>query len=867
MENLKDSLIFVKSTDLLIEAEKKWFDQKFKNDSEQFEPVKSLEQINSLRDYARKLYEQDIVNYNAYREKTRRSDHSWIKTVMKTGTSNDKMSANCILIQDSAVHNLNSLEALIGSVKLSKKRECMLAIDALKDLFINYLLPKKALKSFHEHPFEILTKTTDKNDRNKRLILWYFESLLKISYNNFIKAIQTVYKDTLATTKFKVTTTLFDLITANPYEQLRVILETIVNKLGDPEYKVASRIIYDIKNYLAKCSKMKMDVLVEIERLVSRQNINQRAQYYGFCCMNQYVLKRTDTEVANRLLLIYFSFFKKFIKTKEIDSRMLGALLTGVNRAYKFAKMDNDEIDKNLNTLFKLVHVTSFNVSMQALMLLNQVIDSRDDMIHRYYNALYKKMFDLEWRNTSKQTFFLNLLFNSIKKDEALPRIKAFVKRLLQICFSQNVPFICGTFMLISELMKLKPNLFQFDSSLLSINHIADNDLEKFKNDEEEEFKDVKSDDDENNKDEEKTDNVNAKDTNGSWIHKKNIVFKKHYKYDYQERNPLYCGADKTLTFELLAFTRHYHPTVVVFANKLLNNEPVEYTGDPMEDFTLIHFLDRFVYKNPKKTKNNNKSDKKSIFEPVKSIYKSSIKNLAVNSKDYLNLDPKSIPAEEKFFYDYYKSQQIKKSFDIDSEAESVSDSEFDAYLAKTEVDGADGNDDWALDFADEISKKNKNKKKSKEQVEEDDDDFENDDEEIVDEFEDDEEFENSMIDADDDEEEENNEFENDENFDEEIGMIKMGKKKRGKEDISSLFAAADEFTDMINESSRYDEMGVGSISNKDNAGPKQLKWEMKRNDAEFKKNKRFNNKKIKKFDKSSKKKPFQNKKKAMRRK
>ncbi len=47
---------------------------------------------------------------------------------MKTGTSNDKMSANCILIQDSAVHNLNSLEALIGSVKLSKKRECMLAI-------------------------------------------------------------------------------------------------------------------------------------------------------------------------------------------------------------------------------------------------------------------------------------------------------------------------------------------------------------------------------------------------------------------------------------------------------------------------------------------------------------------------------------------------------------------------------------------------------------------------------------------------------------------------------------------------------------------------------------------------------------------
>lgn len=86
--------------------------------------------------------------------------------------------------------------------------------------------------------------------------------------------------------------------------------------------------------------------------------------------------------------------------------------------------VNHEEIDKNLNTLFKLVHITSFNVSIQALMLLNQVMDSRDDMIHRYYNALYKKMFELEWRNTAKQTFFLNLLYNSLIKDESLPRIK-----------------------------------------------------------------------------------------------------------------------------------------------------------------------------------------------------------------------------------------------------------------------------------------------------------------------------------------------------------------------------------------------------------------------------------------------------------
>lgn len=89
--------------------------------------------------------------------------------------------------------------------------------------------------------------------------------------------------------------------------------------------------------------------------------------------------------------------------------------------------MDNEEIDKNLNTLFKLVHITTFNVSIQALMLLNQVIESRDDMVHRYYNALYRKMFDLECKNTSKQTYFLNLLYNSLIKDEAIPRIKVLI--------------------------------------------------------------------------------------------------------------------------------------------------------------------------------------------------------------------------------------------------------------------------------------------------------------------------------------------------------------------------------------------------------------------------------------------------------
>ena len=42
---------------------------------------------------------------------------------------------------------------------------------------------------------------------------------------------------------------------------------------------------------------------------------------------------------------------------------------------------------------------------------------------------------------------------------------------------------------------------------------------------------------------------------------------------------------------------------------------------------------------------------KKSVFQAVKSIRKSKVRNIAVNSDEYLKLDPSQIPEEEKFFY------------------------------------------------------------------------------------------------------------------------------------------------------------------------------------------------------------------------
>lgn len=54
---------------------------------------------------------------------------------------------------------------------------------------------------------------------------------------------------------------------------------------------------------------------------------------------------------------------------------------------------------------------------------------------------------------------FLNLVYKSMKADIVLRRVKAFVKRLLQVSAEQSPGFTCGALFLVSEVMRTKPGL------------------------------------------------------------------------------------------------------------------------------------------------------------------------------------------------------------------------------------------------------------------------------------------------------------------------------------------------------------------------------------------------------------------------
>lgn len=72
----------------------------------------------------------------------------------------------------------------------------------------------------------------------------------------------------------------------------------------------------------------------------------------------------------------------------------------------------------------------------------------------RYYRALYDSLHDTRLASSSKQAMYLNLLFKSIKVDTNEERIKAIVRRFVQILVSGGggaTEFIAGGLYLLGE--------------------------------------------------------------------------------------------------------------------------------------------------------------------------------------------------------------------------------------------------------------------------------------------------------------------------------------------------------------------------------------------------------------------------------
>lgn len=102
------------------------------------------------------------------------------------------------------------------------------------------------------------------------------------------------------------------------------LLANIINKLGDPSQKVASKAIYCLTQLLFKHPNMQEVVLKEVEKLIFRPNVSTRAQYYCLCFLSQFYLSHEAPEVAKKLIDVYLAFFKACVKKVKLSGLKLG---------------------------------------------------------------------------------------------------------------------------------------------------------------------------------------------------------------------------------------------------------------------------------------------------------------------------------------------------------------------------------------------------------------------------------------------------------------------------------------------------------------------------------------------------------------
>jgi ribosome biogenesis protein MAK21 len=607
--------------------------------------------LDHLYSLSRQVMATEMKLYQKEREKKRGKDVKWLKTVLTSGTLTDRIAALTLIIQESAVHSLPMIDQFIGLCRKKSKRVALLAIDHLKDLLVSDVLPEaRKLKYVKQRPVEDVIISDGKGQRScdiRKLYLWYFEDQLKVKYSSFVNLLKEMLHDPVSDIREKILGVVFDLLYNRP-EQEQMLLKLVINKIGDPNRKLASKCILLLLKLLNRHVNMKLVVIREFEYLLHRPNLSPKAQYYSVCFLNQIIITPNNPLLPQKLINLYFSFFKIYVERNEYDSKMLNALLTGLNRALPFTKSDIPSFDEHVNCLFKIVHVSPLSTSVQSLTLLYQVMESHHSVSSRYYRALYRKVTDVELiTRTGQQAMFLNLLHKSLKSDPELNRNKSFIKRLLQSCEYHMPHFICGLLLVISELLKDKPSLWSF--------------ILQSSGDDEQIFHDVQE----------------ECDGDGDGEHDACTLDDDTVKQSYMKlihhREPLY--ADVSCIWELSTLTTHYHPSVRVFANKLAMGDVIVYDSNPLTDFTVLNFVDHFIHKNPKQKKSDHGG---SLMQPMENL---------------MGVQSYALPSEFTNNVKERKSKKMKKD-DSDSEVDF-------SYSDMSESDDSDNYDDDDDDITD----------------------------------------------------------------------------------------------------------------------------------------------------------------------
>jgi len=501
---------------------------------------------------------------------------SWMHKMLRKGTLRDRIATMTVAISQDPLHQLSNLRELMAlACDSTNSRIVTWAAQALQDLWITNLLP-------HNRKLQRMSTNTP----SPRMLLYArWEELLLEQFERFMKD---YISKTLASAvdqhaRLQAIRTASVLLRSIPTGEAQ-LLAILVNKLGDSSIHATAA--HELR--LVTQEHPGIPVAREVQQFVFRPG--QTAVLQGVQFLSQLSLRKDD--LPGSLMDTYFKLFQvatqqynnsakqkvssqgskaKSASTQhQASNRLLSALLTGINRALPYLPENSSRMQGHVDALFRVVHTCAPSAAVQALWLLFHI-----DPSDRFFRALYVTIDQhgfLRQGGKKYTTLYFNLVYKAILKDTDRNRVRAVTKKLVSTGLNSSSAILAA--------------------SLFLVTHVAE--------------------------------------THAFLKEECSSVLVEDWTLDTQQRNPRFalvrpkgdgslctdkvdCATDRTSScWERHMARHHYHPAVRKFAT--MNNGG--YSGDPLSDFSLRAFLDKFSYRNPKKEK---VSSKAALGRPVES--------------------------------------------------------------------------------------------------------------------------------------------------------------------------------------------------------------------------------------------------------
>ena len=549
---------------------------------------RKLEPIEQLYQKAKNIYETktssfdlDKIDYNQKVNKEKR----WTHDILQKGTFDDKISALLLYIRENPKMTLKYLELLIKLSENKNRRKNDAIIIGLKDLFLETILQGKKYLSFNNKYKTIINDNIEEDE----LFNSYYEDKIHHLYLRFVNLLEeSINTESIINIKKKNMEYLSEMLIKQP-ESEEKILQDIVNKLGDTSTEISnftikllnqiqeihmnmSNIIFKYVTIFYTMNDKNESKLNALTYLVQMEipNINKKifleeSINFFFGLFNQISSENENTnnkENEKKLRIEKSKNKQKKIKKiilenknrNAINDKLLSLIVKRINILFKYIKNQKNQMEKineiiesKISILFKLSHSKSLKLSIEILKLLFGIITTQDqNFVSRYYKSLYELISSKSLSSSKYVKESLKLILVSLMFDNNNNRISSFIKRLLEMCLISEPPYIICNLIIISQVIRNKNKLWK----------------------------------------------MMEREQSGVKLF-----------YDSAKRDPQFAQGEYSFLNELYLLEKHYHPSVQRMAKFVLQNynkDIISYNGDPLLDFSLTNFLEKFMLKNPK---------------------------------------------------------------------------------------------------------------------------------------------------------------------------------------------------------------------------------------------------------------------------